>query len=360
MQQQFKPLNREEVIKAIERKNPERVPVLIHFWNYGNTRPEHLRMLDEIMSRYPCDFEWYLPTMPGYDQSPFPQRPGYVWVSNAKKAGNSCVADAQIYLADWDMLDDCLVHFPDPTFPEIMEEAKQKLANTNPSMYKVAHFSYFFFERLWSIRGMENALTDFLLYPDKVRKFFRALCDFYKVIIRRSNEELHCDAIFVTDDMGSQNSLMFSPGTFRAYLKPFYKEIVDDCHRLGMHFWLHSCGNIEQILDDLIEIGVDVVHPIQKYAMDSEMIAQKYSGKICFWAGIDMQHILPEGSVEDVQAEVRRLVDIFDSPNGGLLLGAGNGITEDAPLENIGALLEEAFSYGTEHRRRYGKQRNVQ
>jgi hypothetical protein len=96
-----------------------------------------------------------------------------------------------------------------------------------------------------------------------------------------------------------------------------------------MHFWLHACGDISLFLEDFIAMGLDVIHPIQKYAMDMEATARGFGGRIAFWAGMDVQQILPRGSAEDVRAETRCLIDAFDRPEGGCIITAGNGITDE-------------------------------
>ena len=115
------------------------------------------------------------------------------------------------------------------------------------------------------------------------------------------------------------------------------------CHKNGLHFWLHSCGNIEKILPDLIEIGVDVIHPIQKFAMNEEDTAKKYKGQICFMCGMDVQNVMPFGTPGDVRAEVNRLVDTFSKNNGRMIFSMGNGVTPDIPIENIYALYDEVY-----------------
>ena len=108
-----------------------------------------------------------------------------------------------------------------------------------------------------------------------------------------------------------------------------------------MHFWLHTCGNIEPFLEDFIEIGLDVIHPIQKYTMDEREIAQKYGGRICFLAGFDVQRIIPFGTREEVRAEARYLIDTFSRPEGKFMMTMGNGATKDWKKESLQALYDE-------------------
>ena len=190
---------------------------------------------------------------------------------------------------------------------------------------------------------MENALVDLHLYKDEVHRLFKELCDFYIGIIERTRNEIGCDGVYVTDDLGSQQDLMFSPEIFREMFLPYYRKIVETCHKNGLHFWLHSCGNIEKILPDLIEIGVDVLHPIQKFAMNEEEIAAKYKGRICFMCGMDVQKVMPFGTPKEVRAEVNRLVNTFGSDNGRMIFSMGNGVTPNIPIENLHALYDEVY-----------------
>lgn len=190
---------------------------------------------------------------------------------------------------------------------------------------------------------MENALTDFYLYPEEIHKLFRYLTDFYMRAMERAKDELGVDGFFVSYDIGTQKGPFFSLDIFREFFKPYYKEIIDKAHELGTHFWLHSCGNIELFLPDLIEIGLDVIHPIQKYTMDERQISEKYGDKICILAGFDVQNTIPFGSDEDVQKEVRFLKQAYERPEGRFMLTMGNGSTTDWKIHSLDALYHAAL-----------------
>ena len=157
-------------------------------------------------------------------------------------------------------------------------------------------------------------------------------------------------------DLGHQTSLFMSPATFREFIKPYYLRIGALTQEHNLHWWLHSCGNNTPILDDLIETGVNVFHPVQKGTMDYANAARDFGDRITFLVGFDVQHVLPEGTPEEVRQEVRLIIDNFDRPDGGLCLAAGNGILPGTPLENIEAFLDEALRYGTSHRQTYARQ----
>ncbi len=120
-----------------------------------------------------------------------------------------------------------------------------------------------------------------------------------------------------------------------------------------MHWWLHSCGNNTDILEDLIEVGLDVFHPVQKGTMDEVSVAGEFGDRLTFLAGIDVQHVLQEQDPVGVRREVRFLIDTFDGPGGGMCIAAGNGIVAGTPYENIEAFLNEAVEYGAAHRRQF-------
>ena len=195
---------------------------------------------------------------------------------------------------------------------------------------------------------MTNALTDYYDYPDQVHRLYRALTDFYLGIIERGSKEQNFDGIFVSDDLGTQTQPFFSPEIFHEFFKPYYKELFDKVHELGMHFWLHTCGDVEEFIPDWIEIGLDVLHPIQKHTMDERHVAATFGDKITIWAGLDVQQVIPWGTPEEVRAEVRYLLDTYwRRGEGRLILTAGNGINEDCTLESLEAFFNEAVIYGS-------------
>jgi len=334
-----KPLSRDQMIQAIEKGGY--LPQTIGFWVspsvYGQRGGEVQILLDD----YPVDALWLIPTFPSYWDSPFPEYPSYVWGRRVQV--ESAAIDSQQLIADWDELDTFIENMPKASLKPITRDAIQTAREDTTGRYRLCHFWYLFYERLWSFRGMENALVDLCLNKTEVNRLFRALCDFYLEIIERVDSEIGCDGVYVTDDLGSQQDLMFSPEIFRELFLPYYREIVELCHKRGLHFWLHSCGNIEKILPDLIGIGVDVIHPIQKFAMNEAEIAEKYKGRICFMCGMDVQDVMPFGTPDDVRAEVRRLADTFGSDNGRMIFSMGNGVTPNIPIENLYALYDEVY-----------------
>ena len=335
----YPPLPRAEVIKAVERKNPARIPLVYARWwgeGFADLHGEALQRFDI----YPEDaaFTWIEPI-------PYNEM-GLSWDLHTEGAH-----DARWILDDWDNLDEFIDKLPDPErssqfehlYP-IAEQAHQQ------DRYLVFAFWRLFFERPWEIRGMANLLTDYYAEPENIHRLYDALCRLYIGYIERAVRELQPDAFWTSDDLGHQTQLFMSPKIFRSFLKPYYARIGAALKPYNLHWWLHSCGNNTAILGDLAETGVSVFHPVQKHTMDEISVAAAYGDKISFLAGIDVQHVLQEKTPQGVREEVRFLIDTFDRPDGGLCLAAGNGILPGTPLENVEAFLDEALVYGEKHR----------
>lgn len=338
------PLTREEVIRVIEGKGAaRRVPMMIHPWVDAKRFGEQTARYQALLDAYPCDIEVISLQTPDAFAAPTDD-PTYRWMNIDNPFPENIALDAVSAIDDWDKLDGILAEFPDPHYPGLIPKGVKAKGDT----YRVGLWWYWMFERLWSLRGMENALCDFYESPESVHRLFRAVTDFYKVMLTRAHNELGVDAMWTSDDIGTQTGPFFSLEIFREFFKPYYKELIEHAHRLGMHFWMHSCGNIELFIPELIEIGLDVLHPIQKYTMDEQKIAEAYGDKICIWAGFDVQRTIPYGTPEEVRREVRHLIDSYYREDGRLMITAGNGLTPDTPYESLYALLDETLHYGTE------------
>lgn len=336
------PLSREEVKRVIEgRGAAKRIPMAVHQWidttRFGGRKP----LYDAVLARYPND----VLTIPFDIPEVFEGRAddmSYRWLNYDNPFPENTPLDAISAIDDWGKLDAILADFPDPNYPGLIPNGYAE-----DGRYRLGLWWYLLFERHWSLRGMENALCDYYENPDEVHRLYRALTDFYKAMILRGRRELGLDAVMTSDDIGTQTSAFFSLDIFREFFKPYYKELIEFTHSLGMHFWLHACGNIQLFIPDLIEIGLDVLHPIQKYTMDEREIAEKFGDRLCIWAGMDVQRTIPYGTPEDVRREIRFLFDTYSRPDGRLILAAGNNMTADTPLDSLEALLDEAYHYGT-------------
>ena len=341
----YAPLTREEVIRVVEGKGiASRIPVLLHAWcsEWAFPKEEDHNRVKALLESYPQDAQIIRLNMPLFYDAP-EDDPDYRWLNKDDPyKGKSVGLDEKVGLDDWAEFDDLYAHRPNPNYAKLIPDEKKD------GRYCLIHFWNLLFENHWQFRGMENALTDFYFYPEETHKLYRMLTDFIKAVIVRAKKEVNPDGIFTSDDIGSQHSTFFSKEIFNTFYKPYYKEIIDCAHENGMHVWLHTCGNIQAFIPDFIEMGLDVIHPIQKYTMDEKEIAQLVDGRMSIWAGFDVQQTIPYGTPDDVRREVKFMMDTYFRKDGRLLFTAGNGITGDTPVESLDALFETAFAYGTQ------------
>ncbi len=340
------PASRQQVIEVVERRNKDGIiPTFLLKW-WGNGLYDAIgRDLLEINEIYPDDIYVGWLREPGTTESPMPN-PSYRWGYKDYSDQNLLgLAQNPVLLNDWDELPLMLDDFPDPYEEGIFNHINHELETDRTGAkdkYKLGGFWMLFHEKLWTLRGMENLFMDYYDHMDLLKVLARKLLDFHKVIVDRY-AELGFDGIFTSDDLGHQTGPMMSPAIFRELYFPLYKELADHIHSHDMHFWLHSCGDNTLLMDDLIEAGLDVFHPVQKGCMDEVSTLEKFAGKISFMYGIDVQHLLPEADPDEVRREILQMAELFRVEGGGLILAAGNGIMPGTPPENIRAMFDTVF-----------------
>lgn len=351
------PLTRQQVRSMIEFKGCDHVPLTYHNWcgpRFDGTKEWNDRVT-EIRNRYPSDVHnlgvgqpgaWDAPADAPRQRWAHRDKPAVEEASRGLDSGTRMINDLAAEI------DDVVADFPVADYAPWYAGLKKAVADDPYGRYRLCGRGFCFFERLWSMMGMEETLMNFYTCPDAMHKLIRALTDLHRGQIQKAAEQVDIDGWMTTDDIGQQTGTFFSLEIFNEFFKPYYKELIDECHKHNMHFWLHTCGNIEAFMPGFIEIGLDVIHPIQKYTMDERKIARDWGGKISFWAGFDVQQILPYGTAEDVRREVRFMIDTYGRKDGGLLLTAGNGVTPDNSPDNIEALFNESLVYGTDYRQR--------
>jgi len=172
------------------------------------------------------------------------------------------------------------------------------------------------FERYQFIRTTELAMTDIALDSPEMGVLIGKIHEHY-LKETEAWAKTDIDAIGIMDDWGMQNGMLVSPDHFRKYYKPLYREYVSVARKYGKYVFMHSDGNIEEIIPDLIEIGIDALNS-QLFCMNIEELGEKFRGKITFWGEIDRQYILPSGEKSDVEKAVRLVYENLYS-NGGLI-----------------------------------------
>jgi len=191
------------------------------------------------------------------------------------------------------------------------------------------------------VRGMENALIDMVENPDWMHFLSRKFTDFYKEDYYKAYKAANgrIDIFLVISDLGSQNGLLISPDMFDEFVYPYLKELTDHIHNLGAYVMFHSCGNIFPCIEKLIEIGIDILDPIQPASTDMspENLSNLFGGKICFHGGIDIQSVMVYGSPQDIINEVERYKKAF-AETGGYICAPSHKLQPDIPVDNIFAI----------------------
>lgn len=340
----YLPLDREEIKSLIEGKGVRRPAVAFGTWLHIDEMSEEKRpALRQMMKEYPDDMQVYYikkPVMFG--------KPGekYTWcdVPNADPSiGRSeKVGIDEATAISWEVFNQISEDTPDGDEPEMWCNSPEE-----DGRFRLAWFSGGMWTWLWNYRGMANSMMDLCMEPEQVHKVNRKVTNFFKKAMTRAAKETNADAIGWGDDFGMQKGPFMSPDMFREFYFPYYKELCDLAHSLGLYVFMHCCGDAKLLIPQIIEAGVDVLHPIQKYAMDATEIVREFGDQLAFYAGLDLQQVLPFGTPEEVRQETREFIDIFHQPGKGkVLFTASNRIEDNISAENIIAFAEEAHTYG--------------
>ncbi len=229
---------------------------------------------------------------------------------------------------------------PDPTRPELYADSEWMIREFKDDYWIVGVTVTTIFETAWALRGLEQMMVDMLVDPDLAN----ALLDIpyhYHLTAAKKLVELGVDMVWTGDDVGSQRAMLISPEMWRRYLKPRMAAFVAEVKAINPQAKVayHSDGDITPIIPELIEIGIDVLNPIQPASMDPARIKREFGDKLCFWGSIDEQFTLPYGSPASVRAEVlERLRTLGQS--GGLILAPTHHVQLDTPLENFWAMVD--------------------
>jgi uroporphyrinogen decarboxylase len=209
-----------------------------------------------------------------------------------------------------------------------------------PTRYCIGMIILGIWERVRALRGDENAFLDHLDSEKELTRLIEALTRYFVELIG-CWAKIGVDAVFLADDWGTQRSLMISRQMWSRFYREPYRRLFDEAHRLGLDMIFHSCGNVEEIIPDLIEIGLDVLNPLQPGAMNLDRVARNFGGQVAFFGGIDDQNLLSKGTPEQIKQAARCAMDTLGRPYGNaFIMAPANVITPEVPLANIEALME--------------------
>jgi len=333
-------LTRREVRAAIRFDRPPRPPCAEVLWHNEETLTWFGPAFTQLLQDYPDDvLTIHLGIQ--YWEAP-PDDPDYRWALRDQQPPVGAIDNCPV-LESWDQLDEFLRQLPNPRRPQAFEPVA-RARQQYPERYLLVSWGHYFHQRLAYLRGIEALLLDFYDHEKELRCLLDALLEFYAVWARRSRQA-GADGVCAGEDLGAQHGLFFSPDIFRKIYKPYYQALADLLHAEGLDFWMHSCGEITELLDDLIDAGIDVLHPIQAGVMDPAQTLARTRGRLALWVGMDVQQLIPSGTPDEVRAGIRRHAQAFYSPEGGVIYGAGNALMAGIPWENVRTYVETLWAF---------------
>jgi len=221
--------------------------------------------------------------------------------------------------------------FPDPHDERFFKDIPKKIACFG-DRFRVFQIGFSLYERAWTLRGMQNLLMDFLDNPGFVSDLFNAIADYNLAQIQKALT-YDIDAIYFGDDWGQQRGLQMGPRHWRQFIYPVLKRMYAEVRDAGKFVFIHSCGDVDELFDDLIEIGVNCFNPFQPEVMDVFGLLEAYRGRLVFHGGLSTQRTLPYGNLENVNKESKALLDA--GSQGGYIFAPAHDVEGDVPIENM-------------------------
>ena len=225
--------------------------------------------------------------------------------------------------------------WPDPDEPARYRDFEEQLAGAD-DRFVMFCFGHGIFERLHMLGGLSEVLVDLYRRPQRIHALVERILDHHLRVFRRcvriADGRMHGAAM--ADDWGLQDRGFINVEMFRTFFKPHYRRWFDEIKAAGLHPWMHSCGHVNELIEELIDCGLEVINLQQPNVVSIDEIARRYRGRICFESIVDTQSTLPSGTLAEIRAEAHRLLDAWSTPDGGFIASDYN----DA--EAIGVIVD--------------------
>jgi len=226
--------------------------------------------------------------------------------------------------------------WPNPCDPRFFADIPTKL-EAYGDRFRVFQIGFSLFERAWTLRGLETLMMDFIEHPRFVDELLNCIADYNIAQIRKALQH-DIDAVYFGDDWGQQRGLQMGARHWRRFLLPVLRRMYGEVRQAGKFVMIHSCGDVDELFEDLIEAGVNCFNPFQPEVMDVWRLLPQYRGRLAFHGGLSTQRTLPRGSVDDVRRETLRLLKL--GRQGGYIFAPAHDVQGDVPLDNMLAFLE--------------------
>ncbi|MHB1347706.1 MAG: uroporphyrinogen decarboxylase family protein [Candidatus Humimicrobiaceae bacterium] len=372
--------SRERVIKTYNHKEPDRVPICIGGVAQKFTKPVYDKVKEKLGIRdkydkedikdelnntiyyHPKILEYFnvdfrelhinkIPPLKIYDDGSWENELGIKMKLSPSGETANFISHP---LKEADIDDVKNYQWPEPYQKERIKGLKTEAEN----LYKNSEFAISaykatllgIFDCAWTMKSMEKFFIDLVFNKKLANTLLDKILEFnfgiYDLFLKEIGQYVNC--VEFNDDFGSQSNLMISPEQYREFIKPRHKTMVEMFKKNAPNakILIHSCGSIHDIISDFIEIGIDILNPVQPLAanMDTYQLKKEFGKDLCFQGGIDLQ-VAMRGSFEDIEKEVKERIKSL-APDGGYVLSSANNIASDIPVENVFKLFELAIKYG--------------
>lgn len=323
---------RERVLTALRHEQPDVAPWQIDLTIDARAKtaaylgdPDFVTKIGNHLAG--CEDGYFVETRPGFWQDRF----GIVWNRTIDKD----IGNVEAYLlADGDL---SRYRFPKPDLQRNAQRYEGVLANY-PDKFRFAGVGFSMFERAWTLRGMENLLTDMVLNPAFVDSLLDRILEYNLQVIDHLLQ-YSFDCVRFGDDWGQQRGLIMGPHHWRRFIKPRVQAMYSRAKAAGKYVMQHSCGAVQELFPDLIDMGLDIFNTFQPEVMDVAYIKREYGKHLTFYGGISTQQVLPHVDAQEVRRVVRQMIATVGK-DGGYIVAPTHGIPRDVPAENIVAFIE--------------------